>query len=142
MTLRCGQSYAEMMLYGPCYAITHGEDFMSQPVSQVDPPGLMAVRRNAVAAGDQFDEAQAAHVSKLGTGSEIQQWSTGSALGSATTAWTAFARQLAGQVQGIGADLSTAARDYEASDTASAARTGSIPAGHPAIGRAHGYGPQ
>jgi hypothetical protein len=70
-------------------------------------------------------------------------WAATQAASAAAERWGGFVKQFTGQVRGLGADLSKAAADYQSSDEAAATRvnTAGIPAGHPGMGRAYGFGP-
>jgi hypothetical protein len=112
-------------------------------VGTVDIPGLHEVGAAVAGSAARFEVAHTVHAGRLDVGGSTV-WATTQAAAAAAERWGGFAKQLAGQVRGLGADLSRAAADYQASDDAAAARvnTAGIPAGHPALGRAYGYGPQ
>ncbi len=112
-------------------------------MSTVDIPGLQKVGTAVAGSAARFEAAHAGHAGQLDVGGSTV-WATAQAASAAAERWGGFVKQLAGQVRGLGADLSKAAADYQASDDAAASmvNTAGIPAGHPALGRAYGYGPQ
>jgi uncharacterized protein YukE len=113
-------------------------------VGTVDLPGLEKVGSDVTGCYADFDKVRTGHADQLNPGLEAG-WAGGSAAANASTVWHAFLGQLAGQVQDLGRNLSTAARELQAADDRAAGRTTSagagIPAGHPAQAWAHGYYP-
>lgn len=104
----------------------------------VDIPGLRKVGNAVTACVPVFEQAHASRAGQLGTGAPAG-WTTTASVANAADRWGAFLRQVAGQVRTLGADLTHTAGEFEVADDAAAARNGSIPAGHPAQGRARGY---
>ncbi len=109
----------------------------------VDIPGLTKVAAAVADTAAGFEQAHAGQATKLRIGSSAV-WASTHAAAAGAERWGGFVKQLAGQVRGLGADLTKAAADYQASDEAAASRvtTAGIPAGHPAMGRAYGYDPR
>jgi hypothetical protein len=126
------------MLYRPFLDAREGGT-----VGTVDIPGLNMVGAAVTGSAAGFKQTYADHAGQLEVGGSTV-WATTQAVSAAAERWGGFVQQLAGQVRGLGVDLSRAAADYQASDDAAASRvnTAGIPAGHPALGRAYGYGPQ
>jgi hypothetical protein len=112
-------------------------------VGTVDIPGLHKVGTAVAGSAAGFEAAHAGHAGQLVVGGPTV-WATTQAASAAAERWGGFVKQLAGQVRGLGTDLSKAAADYQSTDQAAASRvnTAGIPAGHPALGRADGYGAQ
>lgn len=113
-------------------------------MTTVDMPGLATVGSDVEHAATSFTRAGTAYVDKLGDGRQIVGFTTGTAMDPAADRWIAFLRQLAEQVQRLGADLSTAARDYQATDADAAARTSQAgaetPFGNDAYAQSYGHG--
>jgi hypothetical protein len=107
-------------------------------VTTVDIPALRKVGGAVIQAAPDFQAAHAARAAQLVPGAP-GAWSSTAAISNAANAWGAFLRQLTGQVNTLGADLTRTAGEFEAADLRAAERNGDIPAGHPALGRAHGY---
>lgn len=119
---------------------------MTGPTGQVDIPGLAKIGSTVTATAAAFARAHTAQAHALNPASGLSGWATGAALGSASDAWATFMKALAGQVRAFGADLSTSASDYQATDDAAAAQLrasgAGIPAGHPAWGNVYQQRPQ
>jgi hypothetical protein len=111
-------------------------------VGTVDIPGLAKVGSGVEGCHFDFARVHSGASGRLDPGLD-PAWSAGAATAKAAVAWQAFLVQLAGQVQDLGRNLSTSAREFQAADDRAAGRTDSagagIPAGHPAQARAHGY---
>lgn len=104
---------------------------MGHPHLEVDVPGLARVGGDVTASAPGFAKAYAAQSEALSTGSGLPGWSTGAALAGAVQAWAAFVRNLAGQVGTLGAELTTASREYQGADAHAAAGLRNAGAGSP-----------
>jgi hypothetical protein len=127
------------MLYG-----RRSRETEAAAVGTVDIPGLAKVGTAVADSAAGFEQAHAAHAARLRIGGSSPAWAGAEAAATAADRWGAFLRQVAGQVRALGADLTRSAADHRAADDAAARRISAagIPAGHPAAGRAHGYGPR
>ena len=111
---------------------------MTDASGQVDIPALAKIGGTVTAAAAAFTKAHTAQAEAMRPGVAFTGWATDAALATASQAWATFMKTLAGQVHSFGADLTSSASEYQATDDAAAARlraTGAgIPAGHPAWG--------
>ncbi len=107
---------------------------MTFPTGQVDLPRLERVGTAVRLSAESFSKAYSSHAHQLKPAGAVTGWGATSAVVAAADGWAAFMAYLAGQVRGLGGDLSTAARQYHATDAGAAAYLAGIPAGHPAQG--------
>jgi hypothetical protein len=95
---------------------------VGQSISQVDTFGLAKVGSAVAQTSAGFATAYASRADALAAAGALDGWATGAALTVAAEAWGAFLKQLAAQVDAVGADLTRAADEFRAADAAAGNR--------------------
>lgn len=95
---------------------------MGQPNSHVDTFGLAKVGAAVTQSSPAFAKACTSRAGSLAPAGALDGWATGAALAGAAQAWGVFLTQLAAQVGTVGADLTRAADEFRAADTAAGNR--------------------
>jgi hypothetical protein len=104
---------------------------MGYPAGQVDTVALGKVGAAVQQSSVKFDRAYRGHAAQLGADGGLRGWGTGDVLADAEHAWSAFLRNLAGQVDAHGNSLRSAAKEYATVDQAAASRLTGLGAGQP-----------
>ena len=89
---------------------------MGQPASEVDSAGLARVGAAVTRSAAGFGQAYTRHSGALAAPAGMTGWSTGAALTATAHVWEVFVRQLAGQVDKLGTDLTRSAAAFRATD--------------------------